>query len=82
MPDFQYRGVEGSKELMQENALLVFTHKKKMDRMGGKIASILRERVPHLTSSWGRQVTSSTSGTCPEGLFFARIRALKGNSSC
>ena len=40
MPDFQYRGVEGSKELMQENALLVFTHKKKMVRMGfqGKIA--------------------------------------------
>lgn len=31
MPDFQYRGVEGSKELMQENALLVFTHKKKME---------------------------------------------------
>lgn len=50
------RGVEGSKELMQENALLVFTQKKKMDRMGfqGKIA-YLREIVPHLTSSWGRQ---------------------------
>lgn len=40
--------------MMQENALLVFTQK--MDRMvfQGKIAHII-ERVPHLTSSWGRK---------------------------
>lgn len=38
---------------MQENALLVFTHKKKMDRMGLKgVIAYIRERVPHLTSSW------------------------------